>query len=233
MKSTIKKAKKISSQSRVKKTTIVAPIVVKQQAFSYQEAVEKLRNPRVITLLIIILIVVLLYLARSWFIVAIVNGQPVTRFEFMNQLEIKDGKAVLNSLITQKLILQEAAKKHITVTNQEVDAAVKQIDTTLQEQGQTLDSALALRAMTKQDFTQQVRMQKIVEKLLTNQIKVSDQEIVDYIDKNKDSLPTGISQDDLKKQVRLQLEQQKLSNKAQAFVQDLQKKAKITTFISL
>lgn len=191
-----------------------------------------LKNPKVFIPLIIILLAIVLFLLRSWFVVAIVNGQPITRYSFNQQLESKDGKDVLNSMITQTLIFQEASKQHVSVSDAEVNSSLKNISDQLSKQGQTLDEALALRGMTKSDFVAQVKIQKIVEKLLGKNIIVTDADIQDYMDKNKDSLPTDVDEATLKQQIKDQLTQQKLSEKAQVWLQDLQKKAKIQYFVN-
>ncbi|MGH7246097.1 MAG: hypothetical protein ACREGI_04130, partial [Candidatus Levyibacteriota bacterium] len=87
--------------------------------------------------------------------------------------------------------------------------------------------------MTRQQLTDQVRIQKLLEKMFANDIKVSDKEVDDYIAKNKDTLPQNQSDAQTRSQVTTQLQQQKLSDKAQALFQTLQTKAKITYFINL
>jgi len=193
----------------------------------------KLRKPKYFVPVIIIILLVLLYVFKSAFIVAVVNGQPVTRAEYNQMLEEQAGKQVMNSLVTEKLVEQEAARQHISVSQSELDGQVKTIQDQLAQQGQTLDSALAAQGMTRDDFMTQLKLQTLVKKMLGNKISVSDKEISDYIAQNKDSLPTGETDAQLKDQVRQQLEQQKLSQQAQTLVQQLQQKAKITYFVNL
>lgn len=167
------------------------------------------------------------------FVVAMVNGQFISRSSFNSAMEQQAGKQTLNSLVTQKLIEQEAAKKGISVPQSEIDAQAKKIDQQLSAQGQTLDQALSARGMSRSDFYAQLKLQSLLQKLLANDIKVSDKEVTDYIDKNRDSLPTGQSEEQLKASVKSQLEQQKLSTAAQSLVQKLQSQAKINYFINL
>lgn len=190
----------------------------------------RIREPKVFVPVIILVLLVLLFLFRSAFVVALVNGQPISRSEFNKQLEAQAGKQVMNSLVTEKLIQQEADRQHITVNQSELDAQVKSIQNQLAKQGQTLDTALAAQGMTRDDFMTQLRLQALVKKMLANKIKVSDDEVNSYIDKNKDALPQDTNPDQLKAQVRQQLEQQKLTQAAQTLIQQLQQKAKITYF---
>ena len=128
--------------------------------------------------------------------------------------------------------MQEAKKKNIEVSQEEIDKSAKQIEESLKQQGQNLDTALAVQGMTRQDFLMQLRLRGLVEKLLADQIKVTDKEVSDYIEKNKDTLPTNLKEDEIKKGVKEQLKQQKLASKSQEWLATLQKNAKINYFVS-
>lgn len=208
------------------------------------------RRSFVATIVIILLIIGLLYVFRSSFIVATVNGEPVSRISFNKELEKESGKRALNALITKKLILQEANKKHVAVSDKEIDSEMKKISDTLGKQGQKLDQALIARGITQDDLREQIRIEKLIEKLLSKDIQVSDQEVNNYMDKyNKAVLasstdqnnPTGntdeaeatqsANQKITKEQAKEQLKQEKLTNKLQPWLQKLQNNAKITYFV--
>lgn len=236
-----KTSKTVKTPARNSAAKPVAPTVKKTlPQLSAQERAQKVTNyigvhikePRVFVPLIIIVIAVLLVLFKSAFVVAVVNGQPISRAQYNQMLEAQAGKQVMNALVTQKLIEEYAASKNVIVNQSEIDSQVKTIQTQLAQQGQTLDTALAAQGMSKDDFMTQLRLQALVKKLLADKIKVSDKEISDYIDKNKDSLPTGESDAQIKSQVAQQLQQQKLSQQAQLLVQQLQQKAQISYFAS-
>lgn len=187
-----------------------------------------LKKPQVLVPVIALVILALLvYIFRSWFVVATVNGQILTRATLDKQLEQQYGKEALDALVTKTLVLQEADRQHVSVSQQEVNDSIKQISDTLSKQGQTLDSVLAARGMNKSDLQDQIKLQKIVEKLVGKNVTVSDQEISDYISQNQSSLPTGLSDAQLKEQVKQQLLNQKINDKAQSLVAELQKKAQI------
>lgn len=197
------------------------------------KVVSTLRKPQILIPLAVLLAVLVVYLLKSWFVVALVNGQFISRPAFESAMEKQAGKQILSNLVTEKLIQQEAARKGVTVSQSEINDQEKKIDQQLAGQGQTLDQALQVRGMTKQDLEDQLRLNSLIQKLLTNQTKVSDAEVQDYIDKNKDNLPTGQSDDQLRVSVRQQLEQQKLSTAEQTLIQKLQQQAHITYFINL
>lgn len=176
---------------------------------------------------IIVAVVVLIGLFKNQFIVATVNGQPVTRLQLINALEKKDGKTVLSSIVTEQLILQEAQKKKISITASEINAEIAKIEKSVSGQGQSLDLLLTQQGMTRADLTDQVKIQLLLKKMVSGNVTATDKEIADYISQNKDSIPAGTNDTQLKSQVKQQLEQQKLNTKIQTFVADLQKNGKV------
>ncbi len=194
---------------------------------------ENIKKPKVYISLIVVVLLVIAFLFKNLFVVALVNGQPIFRSQYQQELEAQAGKQVMNSLVTQSLIEQEAARRHVTVSQSELDAQIKTIQNQLAAQGQTLDSALAAQGLSQSQFMEQLRLQALLQKMLGNKIAVSDAEVSDYINKNQASLPTGESQAQIKAQVKQQLQQQKLSQQAQALIQQLQAKAHINYFVNL
>lgn len=193
---------------------------------------EIFKKRNILILLGIVIVAGVLYYFKGLFVVALVNGQPITRLAIVQELEKRGGKQMLSSLITQALIEQEAQKRNVTVSQKEVDEAVKKVEDSLKKQGQSLDQALAFQGLTKNDFINQTKLQKLVEKLLAKDIKITDKEVNDYIEKNKNNIPEGMKPEEATASARQQLQQQKLGAKAQSWIQDLQKKAKINYFVN-
>jgi parvulin-like peptidyl-prolyl isomerase len=192
----------------------------------------KIKRTYLIGGLILILLAGLAVYFRSIFVVAMVNGQPVSRLAYIKEMEKMSGKQALDSLITKTIILQEARKKNVSINPQEVDQEIKKIEENLSKQGQKLDTILQLQGMTRESLREQVYFQKLIEKMVGQDIKVSDQEVNDYIKANRSTLPQDAKEEDLKKQVREQLRQQKLNEKVQTWIKNLQEKAKVTYLIA-
>ncbi len=231
------KSSKLSQASRKKTQTKTPSTQAEESAQKITQPLKKLPSLKIkrsylIGGIIIILLIGLAVYYRSLFIVAMVNGQPVSRLAYIQEMEKMSGKQALNSLITKTIILQEARKRNISVTNQEIDQEMKKIEDNLSKQGQKLDTILQLQGMNRESLREQVYFQKLIEKMVGKDIKVSDQEVNDYIASNKSTLPQDIKEEDLKKQVREQLRQQKLNEKVQTWIKDLQEKAKVTYFIN-
>ena len=220
------KSEKRQATSRISKTQNTSSPVENSQL------VNKLKQPKIFIPLAIAIIVFLAFYFKGLFVVALVNGQPITRLSLIAELEKQGGKQTLSALVNQALILQEAKKKNIEVSQGEIDRSAKQIEESLKSQGQDLNTALAMQGLTRQDFLMQLKLRSLVEKLLADQIKVTDKEVNDYIEKNKETLPTDLKEDEIKKGVREQLKQQKMASASQSWLANLTKSAKINYFVS-
>ncbi len=175
-----------------------------------------------------------LYALKGFFIAATVNGQVISRLSVVKELESQGGKRILDNMITQALIQQEAKKKNITINQADIDKEIASTESQLAEQGQNLEQWLAFQGMTQETFRDQVRLQKIVEELLGKDIAVSDDEIADFTEKNKEVLAERVGSDSAKvaNTVKEQLKRQKLNEKVQPWLAELQKNAKVSYFVS-
>ena len=169
----------------------------------------------------------ILYYLKSFFVVALVNNRPITRYQVIKSLEQQGGKGTLDSLISEELIKQDAQKKGVTVSQQEIDERVKSIEDEIKKSGQSFDNLLKTQGITRQQVEEQTRLQLILKRLLADKIKVSDKEVEESYVQQKDSKPKETSDGEYKKQIREALENQKLSFEAQTYVQSLQSKANI------
>ena len=192
-----------------------------------------LNKKKLATGIIIAVLVILaaLYFFRSLFVVAFVNGKPVSRFGFDRTLEKQGGQRVLDNIVTEMLINQEAKKQNVTASQADLDQKFTEIDNQLKTQGQGLDAALAANGQTRADFDSQMKTQIVLEKMLGKDISVTDEEINSYFTENKATFDKGATLESEKANIKNTLLQQKLSEKLQPFLQDLQSKAKILYFI--
>jgi len=107
----------------------------------------------------VILIGAVVYALKGFVIAAMVNGEPVSRLTVISELEKQSGKAALDAIITRKLIVQEAQKKNIVVSQKDIDAEVKKIESQFAGQGQKLDDLLVAQGLSKTKFLDEVRIQ--------------------------------------------------------------------------
>lgn len=232
------KKKTLAKKSSVKKTPARS---VREETSVLQKASTKFvvpsavktyaRNPRLWVGFGVVLLAAVLFFYKGLFVAATVNGQPISRLAVVSQLEKQGGKQALSNLIVEALVRQEAQKKHIVVTQSDVDAQLKKIEDQLKGQGVTLDDALAAQGLSRSDLVNQLELEGMLTKLV-GPASVSDADVQKYMDANKNTLPTNLSEQELKAQVKSQLEQQAVQQKEQAYVASLQKNAKINYFVS-
>ncbi len=185
------------------------------------------------TLLILAVLVVvlgLLYYFKDVFVVATVNGKPITRYTVVSEAEKRNGKDVLDNLVTKELILQESSKKGITVSQADVDNEMKKIEEDLSKQNQKLDDVLAMQGLTRADVEDNLRIKLYIERLLADKVDVSDDDAQKYFDENKAGYGKDAKFEDQKDQIKEQLKGQKLQEQFQSWLTDLKANAKINYF---
>ena len=219
--------KKVNAKLSTEKQETVVPEVVATNSIK-----NKLLQPRVFISLIVIILAIAAFYLKGLFVAALINGEPIFRLTVVQELEKQGGKQALSSMVNQTLILQEAKKKNIQATQAEIDAAEKKIEDSLKAQGQNLDTALTMQGMTRKDLELQLKLRILVEKLLADKIKVTDKEVADYIEKNKDTFPTTLTSEQIKTSVVEQLKQQKMATESQTWIDGLKKSAKINYFVN-
>lgn len=190
----------------------------------------KNKNARIGVLLVVVAILgFLLYQNKQIFVVASVNGQPVWRWELDAKLTSRYGSQTLDEISSELLIHQAAQSKGITVTQAEVTQKVSDIEKSLQGKT-TLADALTQQGMTMTDLRNQIELQALMEKMNTAPVTVSDQEIADYIDKNKSFL-TATDEAGMKAEATKAVSDSKKTQALQTLFADLKAKAKISKFL--
>jgi parvulin-like peptidyl-prolyl isomerase len=185
------------------------------------------------TLLTIIILAVLgvLFYFKGLFIAAIVDGKPISRFEVIKELENTSGRQALDALVVKQLISAEANKAGVAVSQEDVDAEIQKIKDKISKQGGTLEMILAQQGINQDQFREQISLQKKLEKILGDKIQVTDEEVNQYFTQNKITPPAGVSEDEIKNQIREQLKNQKFSTEADKWVTDHKSQASIQYYV--
>lgn len=177
-------------------------------------------------LALLALVLGLLYLGRGLFVAALVDGMPISRLSVVKELEKQGGKEVLDGLVTKRLIVNEANKKGIAVSDDEINGEVERIKKLAEAQGLTLENALSYQGQTLDQLKENIRLQKNVEKILADKITVTDDEVAKYFDENKDAY-TGKKLEEVKDDIIAQLKNQKLSTEYQTWITDLKANSRV------
>jgi len=206
----------------------------KDSISSYKQSI--IKNPKkrwtLIVGFIVVVLLVLAYANMGLFVAAIVNGKPITRLQLAQELEKQGGKQVLDSLVTQKLIDQEAKKNGIIVSQVDIDKEMTTIEDQLKAQGTDLDTALAFQGQTRDDLVKSLKVKIIIEKLLSDKISVSEEDIKTYFDQNKATFPENSTIEGVRSQIVSTLSQQKLTEAYQTWLTEVKAKSKINLLLN-
>jgi len=172
----------------------------------------------------------LLFYFKNQFVIAWVNGRPITRFTYNQELQKLAKNQAIDSLLTKKLILAEAAKNKIAVKQEEIDSAIKDIDERTKAQGTNLDELLLAQGITRQALQEEIRLQKLLEKLV-GEITLDEELITTYFNDNQTTLFKDKKLEEVKEEIKTQLSQQELINKIQELIARLQAEAKVVNWL--
>lgn len=144
-------------------------------------------------------------------VVAVVNGQLITLFDLNSRIEDLTQRSqgitmspndpqfpelqrqVLDSMISDILIEKEAERMKVTVSETEIDSQIDELKKKNNLTQQQLKDELAKEGLTLMQFRKRIREDNIKKRLLGymvhRKVLVTDDEVRDYYEKNKGSLP--------------------------------------------
>lgn len=184
-----------------------------------------------VIVLAILLVGGLAYYYKNLLVAATVNGSLISRWSILSQLEASSGKSVLDSIITKKLIEDEAKSKNITVSQEDVDTEIKAIEDRLVSQGGTLVAALEAEKMTMEKLREQITINKALQQLVADKLTVSDEDVEAYLKQMGGEIPKTVSEAEFKSQIKAQLQNQKFGTEAQSFIDSLRAQANIKYYV--
>lgn len=141
----------------------------------------------------LVIVLVLPLFGNKKDVVATVNGTTITQSELYNELVKASGgeqaKQALDAMITKTLIAQEAKKKNIVVTEEDINA---EIDNYVKSFGtlEVLQQMLQQYGMTLEDLKQEAELNVMISKLLEDKTNVTDEEVKETFEMYKESFNT-------------------------------------------
>ncbi|WP_040676992.1 foldase protein PrsA [Paenibacillus sanguinis] len=172
------------------------PVMVAEDGQAIPEAAEGGKSsklwPIVSLVLAVLLIVVLIkppFATSKAEAVATVNGVEITKDRLYEAMIAGGGHQALDTLINQELIDQEAAKQNITVSETDIESELKMYLTQFGSE-EKLNEALTQFGMTRDQLDEQIVQQLKLTKLLEPQIEVTDDQVKQIFEQNKESFNT-------------------------------------------
>jgi len=124
------------------------------------------------------------------------NGEVITEPQLIQELMSRHGYAVLETMIEALAIHQEATERGISVTAEQVAASYQEARSKIVSSvrdprlsaSQIFAMWLAQRNLNRETFRRQVELQLLLEKIVEDQIEVTDQEVAQYYESHQKQL---------------------------------------------
>ncbi|MFJ8514205.1 peptidylprolyl isomerase [Lysinibacillus xylanilyticus] len=118
--------------------------------------------------------------------VAKVDGEKILQTELDDALREQYGTEVLDTLITNKIVELEAKKEGVSVSD---DAIQEEYEELAESYGgeESLQEALEANGLTEQSVKDNIRMYQLTKNVIATSIEISDEEVAQYFEDNKDS----------------------------------------------
>ena len=112
--------------------------------------------------------------------------KKITKEDLYNFLVKTNGEQALNVLIIEKIVRLEAEKENIEVTKDDIQA---EMDKMIEEFGgeEAFNNALTFYGVTRADMEYDIEMNLYLERLLEPVIEITEDEMKNYFEENKDS----------------------------------------------
>lgn len=168
---------------------------------------------------------------RGLVVAAMVNRTPISTMQLNQVLTRRYGKSVLDELVAQELLTQEAQKQNIQVSKDDMDKEFKALEDRLGG-ADNLKQALTQYGLSQDDLMEQIRLRLIQTKLSDKlfSINVSDDDAKQYFTDNS-ALFKDKKLDDVKNDIKTTLKTQKQQEQFSKWFEDLKNKAQISIFI--
>jgi len=144
-------------------------------------------------------------------VMALVNGQDISRKDLLDASVRRHGKKVLESLVNKRLILNHCEKRRITITNEEIAAEIDRMASRFQlGREQWLDMLEKERDITAEEYARDIVWPTLaLRKLAAADLKVSPEEINREFEKEYGAMVRArliaVGNADLARQIHAQL----------------------------
>ncbi len=116
-------------------------------------------------------------------VVATVNGEKITQPELYDLLVKSEGAAVVDRMITAKLVAQEAKKNNVTVSDADVAAELTKVKESVGGE-EAYQQALAQAMITEEQLKESILIQLQATKIMSKDIKAEEADLKAYFDEN-------------------------------------------------
>ncbi|MBP9814071.1 SurA N-terminal domain-containing protein [Candidatus Woesebacteria bacterium] len=186
-------------------------------------------NWKIVVGILVLLFIGLLAANKGLIIAAVVNGKPIYTWQLNSAMRNRFGQQTLEGMIGEQLIADQARSSGITVTQQDVEAKQQEVLGSLGADVK-LDDLLKFQGLTKADFINQLKLQLLVEKLLTKDLVITEADVQQYIATNTATL-VATEPAKLKQEATQAIKTSIVNEKLQTWFAEVRQKAKVLKFL--
>lgn len=117
--------------------------------------------------------------------VAVVGNLTITEGDLTRELKDKYGQLELNKMIDRQVVLQQAEKNGIMITDQELEAEMQKLNERFADRDQVMEDFKRETGLETEEWKEELRHYLLLEKLATMDIDISEQEIFRYYEANR------------------------------------------------
>ena len=208
----------------------------------------KLAKKIIATLILVVILAVIVYLALDYErlftqkIAAVVNGEKITLKELEKSYNglpdqyklILTKQDLLDQLINERLLLQEAAKQNITAAKWEVNSSINDFMLESGLESEKFSSELAAQGLSIKDlqvfYEKSLMISKLLNKTINPKIEITEQEIKDFYAQNKEMIMAQNPEagpENAQRQIRDYLFSEKQAKLLEGYLNDLKSKSEI------
>jgi foldase protein PrsA len=158
-------------------------------------------------------------------VVAKVNGEEIHRSEYDRAVFQNTGEDVLENLILERLISNEARKRNLTADSAAVSGQIDELKLQFGTD-QAFQSALLQQGLTEESLTRQFEISDLLRQMVADQVQVTDDEVNSQYQANAQQFE-GQPEADAKQQIRENLEEQKANSAARDLLGQLREDADV------
>lgn len=217
-----------SPLTKIKESKLLTKV---KESKSLTKVNERKKRKYGVIIIAVLILSLFLYFFRGLFLVALVNNKPITRLSLIRRLEKESGQATLENLVIKELILQEARKRGVSISQEDVQEEIDNITEIIEAQGTSLEDALSMQGQTIDDLIENIKIQKTAEEILKDEIQVSDEEVLEYFEENKEFYEDK-EFIDLEEEIKEQLSQEKLQVKFSELLENLKNESDIKYLVT-
>lgn len=207
----------------------IVPAIELPRGFKFPKINKDFLKKNLAIILIIAAVLGLAIFKKHWFVAATVNGVPVSNLEVLGRLNREYRTEVLETIVSEKIILSEARKKGAIPSESEVNDRMKELEEKQFGGAEAFDAFLEQQNQTRATIKELVKIQLAIEKMYATEATVSDEEVAEFITQYKDQFQAS-DEAGQKEEARDAIKQRKLSQIFSEKLEELKKNAQVKIF---